>query len=110
MASYYFGVKLGYHPIYVAITSFVGGLIIAGVSSINILNKFFNIPIWNPTLIRDVIIGIFLLISGYYLMLILGLNRLIIACSIFIFSIATFNYYYKNTKGGWVYDFRKLIK
>tara|TARA_B100000586_G_scaffold77941_1_gene54784 strand:- start:3619 stop:5052 length:1434 start_codon:yes stop_codon:yes gene_type:complete len=110
VALYYLGIKLGYHPLYVAVTSFVGGQIIAGLSSIIVLNKFFDIRIWNPTLIRDVIIGIFLVISGYYIMLNLGLNRLIIACSIFILGIATFNYYYKNTKGGWVYDFRKLIK
>jgi O-antigen/teichoic acid export membrane protein len=110
VVSYYLGVKSGYHPLYVAITSFVGGQIIAGVSSIIILNKFFNIRIWNLTLIRDVVMGMFLVISGYYLMLILGLNRLIIACSIFIFGITIFNYYYKNTKGGWVYDFRKLIE
>ena len=110
VASYYLGVKSGYHPLYVAVTSFVGGQIIAGVSSIIILNKFFNIRIWNTTLIRDVVMGIFLEISGYYLMLSLGLNQLIIACSIFIFGITIFNYYYKNTKGGWVYDFRKLIE
>ena len=110
MASYYLGVKSGYHPLYVAVTSFVGGQIISGVSSIIILNKFFNIRIWNTTLIRDVVMGIFLVISGYYLMLSLGLNQLIIACAIFIFGIITFYFYYNNTKGGWVYKFRKLIK
>ena len=110
VASYYLGVKSGYHPLYVAVTSFVGGQIISGVSSIIILNKFFNIRIWNTTLIRDVVMGIFLVISGYYLMLSLGLNQLIIACAIFIFGIITFYFYYNNTKGGWVYKFRKLIK
>ena len=78
VALYYLGIKLGYHPLYVAVTSFVGGQIIAGLSSIIVLNKFFDIRIWNPTLIRDVIIGIFLVISGYYIMLNLGLNRLMI--------------------------------
>lgn len=108
--TYYVGIESGYHPLYVAVASFVGGQIIAGISSMIILKKFFNTPLWNATLFRDMIIGSFLMITVCQLLFISGLSHLLTAFLILLLGIVTFFLYYQKANSGWLYDFRESNK
>lgn len=106
--SYYFGIKLGYHPLYVAVFSFVGGQIIAGVYSLTILKKIFNTQLWNSILTRDLITVSFIEIIVSIILLNTTLPKLGAAVAILILGGISFYLYYKYSQAGWVREIRKF--
>jgi len=103
----YFGKILEFDFLYIAIFSFVVSYMISAVLSILLIKKFYKSKLLNYELLRDIILGGFIIyIINYLLMGIPDLFNIFIQTTIFLFLGLV---YILKVKRGWMAELRGLL-